>query len=309
MTRPHTPATTAFLCASGSGPKAAAVNVIPRAILIVMLTILTSCSPVDDPGLHPVFDADKAALPPPKPMVAENPNRNVFWGDLHIHTSFSTDAYVMGVRTLPDDAYTFAKGGEIQHAAGYGIRIDRPLDFAAVTDHSEFLAAMRRIEPDVPLSARSLRTRLLNDSALRNTVAFLRTFIGFKPGDLDVPGAEVIARNGWQQIIDAAERHNDPGRFTSLLAMNGVRHRIIAICIAMLSTAVHRYPMFPIVLSIPKTHGTYGQYWSGNASRVCLTLPFHTTVISVTVACMIASLSTVALLTQIMLTGACVMNR
>ncbi len=123
----------------------------------------------------------------------------------------------MGVRTLPDDAYTFAKGGEIQHAAGYGIRIKTPLDFAAVTDHSEFLGAMRRLKPDVPLSARSLRTRLLNDSPLRNTLALVRTFIGFKPGDLDVPNADGIAHDAWQEIIDAAERHNDPGRFTSFI--------------------------------------------------------------------------------------------
>lgn len=190
---------------------------VPRAVLVVLLSILASCSPVEDPSLYPVFDAEKAVAPPPKPMVIENPNRNAFWGDLHIHTSFSTDAYIMGVRTLPDDAYTFAKGGEIEHAAGYGIRIDRPLDFAAVTDHSEFLGAMRSLKPDVPLSARSLRTRLLNDSPVRNTIAFLRTFIGFKPGNLDVPNADAIARDGWQQIIDAAESHNDPGRFTSFI--------------------------------------------------------------------------------------------
>ena len=70
-------------------------------------------------------------------------NRNVYWGDLHVHTALSMDAYVFEARLRPDDAYRFATGGEVKlpplDEQGRGtrpFRIGRPLDFAAVTDHA-----------------------------------------------------------------------------------------------------------------------------------------------------------------------------
>jgi hypothetical protein len=75
-----------------------------------------------------------------------NPQREAFFGDLHVHSSRSSDAWMFGVRVTPDDAYRYAFGGEIELPGSEGIsgggrptRIDRPLDFAAVTDHAEFL--------------------------------------------------------------------------------------------------------------------------------------------------------------------------
>ena len=73
-----------------------------------------------------------------------DPLRQPFFGDLHVHTRFSADAYIFGTRVGPRDAYAFARGGTIplsdddEAADAQRARIDRPLDFAAVTDHSEF---------------------------------------------------------------------------------------------------------------------------------------------------------------------------
>ena len=178
---------------------------------------LSACSPTEDPGLLPKFDAATAVPPPAKAASAPNPNRNLYWGDLHVHTSFSTDAWTNGVRATPEDAYTFFKGGEIEHAAGYGIRLQRPLDFAAVTDHSEYTGVLRATDPDLPVKARGLRRRLLNDGRLRNTIFFARSMIGFRLENALQPGWEDITSAAWREIAETAEKHNDPGRFTAFV--------------------------------------------------------------------------------------------
>ncbi len=190
---------------------------LPAVSAIIALVITAACSPVEDPTLFPEFNAATAIQPPTREATQYNPQRNLYWGDLHIHTSFSTDAFTNGVRATPDDAYTFAKGGEIEHAAGYGIRIRRPLDFAAVTDHSEYLGVVRAADPDLPLSRRSLRERLLNDGRLEITLAFAQSMLGFDLENAIAPGWEDISRGAWRETVASADRHNDPGRFTTFV--------------------------------------------------------------------------------------------
>lgn len=186
-------------------------------VTLPVLLALHACSPVEDPSLFPAYHAASALPAPAKPLVPARTERQVLWGDLHIHTSLSTDAWTMGVRGLPDDAYTFARGGTIEHPLGYPIRLHKPLDFAAVTDHSEYLGVVRARAPDLPTSTRPMRERLLEDGRLMNTIAFLRTNAGFSLRDVDKAGAEVISRDAWQQTIAAAERHYEPGRFTTFV--------------------------------------------------------------------------------------------
>src|SRR3954467_6538208 len=75
----------------------------------------------------------------------KNPLKNAYFGDLHLHTSLSFDAYVFGTKSVPDDAYKFAKGDSISY---FDSRIKRsePLDFLAVTDHSEFMGVFNSVE-------------------------------------------------------------------------------------------------------------------------------------------------------------------
>ena len=64
-------------------------------------------------------------------------DREAFFGETHVHTGWSFDAYVFGNRTDPADAYKYATGQPIQHPLGYNIKITTPLDWMGVTDHSE----------------------------------------------------------------------------------------------------------------------------------------------------------------------------
>ena len=80
--------------------------------------------------------ADKPASVPSKDF---NELRNAYFGDLHVHTRYSFDAYVFGTTASPDDAYRYAKGETIKHALGFDMTLREPLDFYAVTDHGFFL--------------------------------------------------------------------------------------------------------------------------------------------------------------------------
>lgn len=186
--------------------------------LLIVVFILSACSPPEDPTLFPEFVSEKAAPIPEKPQVEHKEERQVLWGDTHIHTSYSTDAYTMGVRALPDDAYRFARGGEIEHGAGYGIKIKKPLDFAAVTDHSEYLGVVREKKPEFPHTIKGLRDRLLNDSRLSNTIFMIRSLGDFDLVDVDAAAYEYATLAAWQDTIDTAERHYIPGVFTTFVA-------------------------------------------------------------------------------------------
>ena len=79
------------------------------------------------------FSVDKKDSSKIKPKPHKN--RNPYYGDLHVHTKYSFDAYVFGVTASPDDAYRYAKGEGVNHPLGYEMKLREPLDFYSVTDH------------------------------------------------------------------------------------------------------------------------------------------------------------------------------
>ena len=72
-------------------------------------------------------------------VIPVNPLKNAYFGDTHIHTELSFDAFLFGTRRTPNDAYLFAKGAGIEHASGFEMKMQKPLDFLAV---SLFLVAI-----------------------------------------------------------------------------------------------------------------------------------------------------------------------
>ena len=141
-------------------------------------------------------------------------SKTALFGDLHVHTRYSFDAFLFGTLTTPDHAYRFAKGESVEHAGGFDIQIDRPLDFFAITDHAFYLGIFSAwTDPDHPDSQRpevkactEARTNAERGAAFRGCFAALAEI-----------GRREDSMTAWQAIQDAAERHNVPGEFTTFI--------------------------------------------------------------------------------------------
>lgn len=146
---------------------------------------------------------------------AASGQRSAYFGDLHIHTRYSFDAFVFGTRASPDDAYSYARGEAITHPAGYRIQLDRPLDFYAVTDHGMYLGAFSAMtDPAHPLHGASERRRFFDPKDVDERRAAFRSAGAFLREHPD-PGA---SRSAWREIIESAERNYEPGKLTTFVA-------------------------------------------------------------------------------------------
>lgn len=150
---------------------------------------------------------------------APNPDRNAYFGDLHVHTKHSFDAYIFGTHATPDDAYRYARGEPIQHPVGFTVQLERPLDFYAITDHGEFLGNVAAMsDPAQPLYEHPAAAAFQNAETVderRAAFAGIRPYMA--PGSYESFLDRNVVRAAWQDIIGAAERHNRPGEFTTFI--------------------------------------------------------------------------------------------
>ncbi len=153
------------------------------------------------------------------PYAGEEFPRDVFWGDTHVHSSWSVDAGNMGnLRIGPDEAYRFARGEELTAHNGRNLRLKRPLDFLLLSDHAEYLGLLPRLDAGDPL-ARSTETGE-RWYQLRQRGEMLAVFLEFADSFLrgaDIIENEDLERAVWTDVIANAERYNAPGKFSALI--------------------------------------------------------------------------------------------
>ena len=176
--------------------------------------LAVGCSGPDVENTAPQNEATESA---PK-VIEKTATRNAYFGDLHVHTKNSFDAYIFNVRRTPDDAYRFAKGETIPHDAGYEIQLEGPpLDFLAVTDHGEYMGVIPFMDdPNHPLSQTMTAQVAFGDDAAAAADTFASIGISFVTGQ---PIEEIRDQDHmnqiWAETLNAADRHNDPGVFTT----------------------------------------------------------------------------------------------
>ena len=119
-------------------------------IAFIVWRFINPTGPVLDPVNNEIRDRATKDWTALEASVDKNPLNDVFFGDMHVHTAYSFDAYIGGTTGTPDQAYQFAQGTAIP-VLGESVKIKRPLDFAAVTDHSEYLGELYTVNvPEAP---------------------------------------------------------------------------------------------------------------------------------------------------------------
>ena len=178
----------------------------------------------------------------PKP----NKDRNPYYGDLHVHTKYSFDAYVFGVTASPDDAYRYAKGEGVKHPLGYEMKLREPLDFYAVTDHGFYMGMIQAYaDTTTDISQNEFAEPFHNLNRLDNLTvesagersnifssvlgaAIIQPYPDWHPKLLrayltrNTQGALQsfdydIHKSAWADVARSANEHNDPGHFTTFI--------------------------------------------------------------------------------------------
>lgn len=151
------------------------------------------------------------------PGAAAPADRQALFGEFHVHSALSFDSYIFGNRNGPDDAYRYAKGAILPHPSGFDMQLRDKLDFLAVTDHAMYLGMLPAMDDPNSLVAEhpmSVAMRQAESAADRRGV-FVRMLPYMRGGTEDDLLNMSVVRSAWQLIVDAAERHNDPGSFTT----------------------------------------------------------------------------------------------
>jgi len=153
------------------------------------------------------------------PYLDRQGMEQVYWGDTHLHSTYSSDAGLIGNTLEPADAYRFALGEEVVSSSGVRARINRPLDFLVLSDHAESLG--------LPVAVREANPTLLANpwgKAVYDLFAAGKGHEGFMKWALDgmLPGRDPlnepsINADVWQRQARAADEYNDPGNFTALI--------------------------------------------------------------------------------------------
>jgi hypothetical protein len=177
-----------------------------------------------------IDDAKASELYPGKaysPYAQRSFPSQVYWGETHLHTGYSLDAGLFGNTLTPDDAYRFARGEEIRSSTGLPVKLGRPLDFLVVADHSDMMGIALDIKEGAPNIVADPQGKLWHEAFVQGGRAageaafeLIQAFSQFKVPEKMLadysPGSAPFG-SIWESIIEAAEKHNEPGRFTALI--------------------------------------------------------------------------------------------
>jgi hypothetical protein len=164
---------------------------------------------------------------PYSPWAESGFPRQIYWGDTHLHTGLSVDAGLFGCRLGLEEAYRFARGEQVVSSIGQPVKLSRPLDWLVIADHSDAMGIINDLAAAAPEVTRfeqgarwSKGLRAGGQTAVETALDLITTFSQGKvdPELLGMysPGSKIYA-SVWDKVVEAAEAHNNPGTFTTLI--------------------------------------------------------------------------------------------
>jgi hypothetical protein len=161
------------------------------------------------------------------PYAQRNFPSRVYWGETHLHTGLSLDAGLFGNILGPEDAYRFARGEEIKSSTGLPAKLGRPLDWMAVTDHTDAMGLATDIQKGTPNivavpKGKEWHEAFTQGGQAAGEAAFdlITHFAQMKLPEqmlMDYAPGSRVTKNVWERIVDAAETYNEPGHFTTFI--------------------------------------------------------------------------------------------
>jgi len=191
------------------------------AVSLVLAASVVSGNAQDTSGVN----ADIYMGRPYSPYADRTFPTDVYFGDTHSHTSVSADAGGGGTTLGPRDAYRFARGEQVTSNTGQPVKLNRPLDFYVVTDHSDGMGAINDILAGAPNIVADPVGRKYHEAfakggqeAANAATELIGQFAqGTLPDALNYQPGNRAYKAVWDQLVDAAEEFNDPHKFTALI--------------------------------------------------------------------------------------------
>ena len=194
-------------------------------LVVTMLLLIVACKPDQKENNGEGKSTTKGIISDSE--VARFPYNEVFWGNTHLHTALSSDAFGAGTRLSTEDAIRIAKGEEIRSNTGQLVKMKRPLDFLAITDHAEGFGVFVEIANGNPILLEDPIAKSWYDMLQggKEEAAQLAVEIPYALANNKLPEpvtnpekAIPLLRSSWQAANGIVEKYNDPGKFTTLHA-------------------------------------------------------------------------------------------